>query len=100
MAAAESGDTKKTVGGGRPWISWVLPLALLALLVGLRFHERPRASVPVLDYSKFYALVQEGHVQRVDIDGQSVRGEAQALHAGRRKGDHLLHHDGAGPARR
>src|SRR5579862_7219827 len=77
MAATAPGGDGKTAGGGRqtPWLRWALPVAVLALLLTLRLGSRPRAQGTVLDYSRFFALVQQGHVDRIDIDGQSVTGD-------------------------
>jgi cell division protease FtsH len=59
------------------WLPWVVFVGLLALLAMPGLRARPRRG-PDIDYSRFYALVEDGKVDRVTLDGQTARGTFKA----------------------
>jgi cell division protease FtsH len=67
-------DSKKPSGASYTWLRWAIPLALVALLLASEALADRKPTSPAIDYSSFYALVDQGKVQRIEIDGQTVTG--------------------------
>ncbi len=83
LAPASKTYPKRDDRKGTAWPRW-LPLLVLVVLfvpvVALSLaHGRGQASDgSELDYSRFYALVVDGEVDRVTLDGQTARGTFKA----------------------
>jgi cell division protease FtsH len=79
MADPDSGRTdRKPTDGSLAWLRWALPLLLVALLLGLEALGERRPAAPAIDYSDFYALVEQGKVAHVTISTQTVSGALKA----------------------
>ena len=78
MADADSDKTasgeKRPPPGSLSWLRWAIPLLLVALLLASEAFAERKPPVPAIDYSEFYAMVEQGKVARVTIEGQSVIG--------------------------
>jgi cell division protease FtsH len=69
------GDTdKKPSEKSLAWLRWAIPLLLVAILLASEALGERRPASPGIDYSSFYALVDQGKVARITIEGQSVSG--------------------------
>ncbi len=71
---ADADSDKKPSDGSLTWLRWMIPLLLVAFLLASEALGDRKATAPGIDYSSFYALVEQGSVQRVTIEGQSVSG--------------------------
>ncbi len=73
------GDTdKKPSEKSLAWLRWAIPLLLVAILLASEALGERRPASPGIDYSSFYALVEQGKVARITIEGQSVSGALKA----------------------
>jgi cell division protease FtsH len=70
----EDKTEKKPSEGSLAWLRWAIPLLLVALLLASEAFSNRKPAVPPIDYSDFYALVDQGKVERVTIEGQNVSG--------------------------
>jgi cell division protease FtsH len=57
-----------------PWLRWAIPLVLVAILLMSELLTDKKGPSSQVDYSSFYALVDQGKVARVTITGQAVTG--------------------------
>jgi cell division protease FtsH len=75
--ADESSPNSKKPQDSSPfaWLRWGIPLLLVTLLLGSEAMVSRKPSLPSVDYSNFYSLVDQGAVKRVTIDGQNATGE-------------------------
>jgi cell division protease FtsH len=71
---ADADSDKKPSDGSLTWLRWVVPLLLVAFLLASEALGDRKATSPGIDYSTFYALAEQGSVQRIAISGQSVTG--------------------------
>jgi cell division protease FtsH len=71
---ADADGDKKPADGSLTWLRWVIPLLLVAFLLASEALGDRKATAPAIDYTSFYALASQGHVQRVTIEGQNVTG--------------------------
>jgi cell division protease FtsH len=71
-------DTEKSSGAASPprmpWMRWVLPLLVAALLIGSQFFSDRKPHPPSIAYTSFYSLVNDSKVASVTIEGQAVTG--------------------------
>jgi cell division protease FtsH len=69
------GDTdKKPSEKSLAWLRWAIPLLLVAILLASEALGDRRPTSPGIGYSTFYSLVDQGKVERITIEGQSVSG--------------------------
>ncbi len=71
---ADADSDKKPSDGSLTWLRWVVPLLLVAFLLASEALGDRKVTSPGIDYSSFYALADQGSVERVAISGQSVTG--------------------------
>ena len=71
-------DSDKKRPDSLSWIRWVIPLALVLVLLASEALSDRKQAAPQVDYSTFYSLVDQGKVARVTITGQSVTGAFKA----------------------
>ena len=69
------GSSDRKGGESLRWLRWVIPLLLLGLLLASQALVDRRPQGPVLDYSTFYSLADQGKVASVTISGQTVLGQ-------------------------
>jgi cell division protease FtsH len=71
---ADADSDKKPSDGSLAWLRWTIPLLLVAFLLASEALSDRKVTLPGIDYSTFYSLAEQGNVQRVAIEGQSVSG--------------------------
>jgi cell division protease FtsH len=75
QGAMADGDTdKKPSEKSLAWLRWAIPLLLVAILLASEAMGEHRPTSPGIGYSTFYSLVDQGKVDRITIEGQSVSG--------------------------
>ena len=70
----EADTDKKHPPQSLAWLRWVIPLALVGVLLATEALSERKPAAPALDYSSFYSMTEEGKVSRVTVQGQSVTG--------------------------
>jgi cell division protease FtsH len=75
---ADADSDKKPSDGSLTWLRWTIPLLLVAFLLASEAFGDRKVTSPGIDYSSFYSLAEQGNVQRVAIEGQSVSGSLKA----------------------
>jgi cell division protease FtsH len=75
---ADADSDKKHTDGSLGWLRWAIPLLLVALLLASEALGDRSPAAPSIDYSSFYALVEQGKVDHVTIAGQAVTGALKA----------------------
>src|SRR5579859_1780436 len=60
-----------------PWVRWLPALLLVAAALSF-WTGRTSSTPPNIEYSSFYALVEQGKVARVSVSGQDVKGTLKA----------------------
>jgi hypothetical protein len=71
-SSAAAGGARDSDSPRRPWLPLVPMLLLLAMFIATAFLGPRATALPSISYTSFYDLVEQGKVERVLIEGQSV----------------------------